>query len=100
MIAVGAAELSVQSPAICCVPMETRHNDCCPILFNPSSTQDVGSRSVSSLGVPFMFRLGILFHTSCYSSVSFRFFISITSPAGTHMIEFVGDWCYARHSTK
>ena len=38
------------------------------------------------------------FRTSCYSSVSFRFFISITSPAGTHMIEFVGDWCYARHS--
>ena len=49
------------SPAICCVPMETRHKDCCLFLFSPSSTRDVGSRSVSSLGVPFTFGLGLLF---------------------------------------
>ena len=58
-----------RSPAICCVPVETQHKDCCRILFSPWSTRDVGSRSISSLGVAFMFGLGILFRTSCYSSV-------------------------------
>ena len=30
------------------------HKDCCLILFSPSSSQDVGSRSVSCLSVPFL----------------------------------------------
>ena len=49
--------------AICCVPMETRHKNCCLIIFSPSSSQDVGSRSFSSLGVPFTFGRWVLFRS-------------------------------------
>ena len=60
---------NTQSPAICCVPMETRHKDCYLFLFSPSSTQDVGSRSVSNLGVPFTSGLGLLLLST---TVTFR----------------------------
>ena len=62
VITVGTAELSIQILGV-------RRSAVCRILFSPWSAQDVGSRSVSSLGVPFMFGFGILFRTSCYSSV-------------------------------
>ena len=44
-----------------CAVFRWKDKDCCLFLFNPSSTQDVGSRSVSSLGVPFTSGLGLLF---------------------------------------
>ena len=45
-----------RSPAICCIPMETRHKDCC-ILFSPSASHGVWSHSVFSLGVLLTFGL-------------------------------------------
>ena len=57
----GTKRDDTSSPAICCVLMETRHKGCCLFLFSPSSMQDVGSRSISSLGVPFTSGLGLLF---------------------------------------
>ena len=46
-------------------PMETRHRDyCLVLLFSSSSTQDVGSRSVSILSAPLTCGLGLLFQST------------------------------------